>query len=323
MGGSGHEKAERFVARRLQEIGCKAYRGQDFALPYEVENQKFCNFAGIIPGRDRSLPPLLIGAHYDSVIPHPCADDNGAAVAICFALAEIVEQAGGLQRDLLVTIFDAEEPPHFQGVSMGSNRFYEDQLDGRGVQAAVVFDLVGHDLSLPVGLLSSQGMTEGTDAFLADIAGLLFMTGTESHPDLAGIVEGSEVPDGLGLAATLNDYVGDMSDHGVFRRNGVPYLFFSCGRWAHYHMPTDTPDRLNYQKMARITKLVATLLPQMAEAALAESPIEPDTLGFEIRSLEKSFGLLLKPLLQLAGQSRLESREDVGRFVGCLLNLGL
>ena len=49
------------------------------------------------------------------------------------------------------------------------------------------------------------------------------------------------------LIATLNEYVGDVSDHGIFRRNGVPYLFLSCGHWEHYHQPTDTPDRLNYR----------------------------------------------------------------------------
>jgi hypothetical protein len=31
-----------------------------------------------------------------------------------------------------------------------------------------------------------------------------------------------------------------MSDHGIFRENGVPYLFLSCGRWPHYHRDTDT-----------------------------------------------------------------------------------
>ena len=46
-----------------------------------------------------------------------------------------------------------------------------------------------------------------------------------------------------------------MGDHGVFRRNDVPYLFFSCGRWEHYHQPSDTPDRLNYEKMEHVASL--------------------------------------------------------------------
>jgi len=99
------------------------------------------------------------------------------------------------------------------------------------------------------------------------IGNTVFMTGAESHSSLTGMLDGTDVPGGLKLIATLNKYVSDMRDHGVFRRNDVLYLFFSCGRWAHYHEPTDTPDRLNYRKMARITRLAVRLLVQ-ADAGL-------------------------------------------------------
>ena len=33
----------------------------------------------------------------------------------------------------------------------------------------------------------------------------------------------------------LNRYVGDLSDHHVFRVNKRPYLFLTCARWEHYH----------------------------------------------------------------------------------------
>ena len=108
VGTAGHATAEAWVARRLTEIGCQPYRGDSFALPYHFHGRDFTNFAGIIPGADRDLAPVLIGAHYDSVIEAPCADDNGSAVAITLAVGEAVAQSGGLERDLLVAIFDAE-----------------------------------------------------------------------------------------------------------------------------------------------------------------------------------------------------------------------
>ena len=43
---------------------------------------------GVVPGRDRSLPPVLLGAHYDSVIDAPCVDDNATSVALNLAIAE-------------------------------------------------------------------------------------------------------------------------------------------------------------------------------------------------------------------------------------------
>jgi hypothetical protein len=97
---------------------------------------------------------------------------------------------------------------------------------------------------------------------------LLFITGTESHPALQDVLDDAGVADGLKLVPTLNSYVGDMSDHGVFREHGVPYFFLSCGHWAHYHQRTDTPDRLNYRKMERITRQVCSLLVPIARNLL-------------------------------------------------------
>ena len=158
VGSLGHIDAEQLLLRRLSEVGCKPYANDSYELPYiaegfneagEICEHQFLNLVGVVPGTNRDLPPILVGAHYDSVIAAPCADDNGAAVAITLAIAEAVASSGGLARDLIVAIFDAEEPPYFCTPSMGSIRFYEDQLDPRGVQFALIFDLVGHDVTFP------------------------------------------------------------------------------------------------------------------------------------------------------------------------------
>jgi acetylornithine deacetylase/succinyl-diaminopimelate desuccinylase-like protein len=87
VGNRGHTRARYYLERRLGELGLVPYRGGTFALWYRhsrggVESH---NLVGVIPGTDRGLPPLIIGAHYDSVIAAPSADDNAAAVAIALA----------------------------------------------------------------------------------------------------------------------------------------------------------------------------------------------------------------------------------------------
>lgn len=315
VGTEGHAVAERWIARRLAEIGCQPYRGERFAMPYERRGINFTNFAGVVPGADRSLPPVLIGAHYDSVIDAPCADDNGAAVAISLAVGEAVARSGGLERDLVFAIFDAEEPPHFQEETMGSNRFYEDQLDDRGVHLALVSDLVGHDVMLPDHITGS--LSKAAPA----LAPLTFVTGAESHPDLAGLLEGIEVPDGMRLIAALNDYVGDMSDHGIFRRNGVPYLFLSCGHWEHYHQYTDTPDRLNYDKMEAIATYAESVCRAAAAAHLPASSIPGDTLAFEAATWTHALGMLREPVAEELGVSGFDCREDITHAARALRSL--
>ena len=79
VGSEGHTIVEEYLLERLDEIGCEPYAGDSFSLPYLQDGELFTNIVGVIPGKDRSKQPLLIGAHYDSVIDAPCADDNAAA----------------------------------------------------------------------------------------------------------------------------------------------------------------------------------------------------------------------------------------------------
>src|SRR5436190_3417274 len=206
VGTPGHEAARRHLERRLAEAGLEPYRGDTFALPYRAAGHDFCNLVGVAPGRDRTLTPVVIGAHYDSAIPAPCADDNCAAVALALAAgAEFLLRPAG--RDVVIAIFDAEEAGFFRSPAMGSVRFYEDQRRPIGFHAALIMDLVGHDVPLPSPQLGQVA---------PQFSQLLFLTGAESHPDLPGVVRGCRL-DGLPVLATLNRRVGDMSDHGIFR----------------------------------------------------------------------------------------------------------
>ncbi len=300
----------------MSELRLEHYSGAaDYELPYQQDGEKFFNLVGVLPGTDRKARPILLGAHYDSVIDAPCADDNAAAVAITLAIAERL-RVQSPARDVIVTFFDAEEPPYFLSQAMGSIRFVLDQMDARGVGFALIQDLTGHDVSLPLPALGNVALPKIKD--------LLFMTGAESHPRLPDLVDGCLSGSDLPLVATLNENVGDMSDHHIFRQMGLPYLFFSCGRWEHYHQRSDTPEKLNYEKMARIADFLASVaLAACAAGDLSKVQADTDTAAFEIRLLRKTFGLFLPMLLRLAGLNKLEDRADLDTIVAQLSGLGL
>lgn len=309
VGTVGHEQIRRYLADRMAVLKLLPYRGESYELPY---GKLFCNLAGVLPGRDRRASPLLVGAHYDSVIDAPCADDNAAAVAILLAIAGVLRPRE-LERDILFVCFDAEEPPYFLGPEMGSIRFFEDQMDARGVSAALIQDLTGHEVVIPY---------HGKQLRLPRVRDLLFITGMESHPVLRDLVvernRGGELP----MIATLNEHVGDMSDHHIFRENNIPYLFFSCGRWPHYHMPTDTPDRLNYRKMSRIARLLTVLVEKGSRFEYGGAQAT-DTVDAEIRLMKRALGLLLPILLKMAGVPELKTRRDLDDLATFLLTQGL
>ena len=315
VGTSGHERARDFLCKRMSSLGLERYNGADnYALTYESGGQRFYNLVGVILGADRQARPVLLGAHYDSVIDAPCADDNAAAVAITLAVAERL-RATPPARDVIVAFFDAEEPPYFLSQAMGSVRFVLDQMDMRGVGLALIQDLTGHDVSLPLPGVGGVALTKLRD--------LVFMTGAESHPRLADLVRGCLGRTDLPLVATLNRHIGDMSDHYAFRTMGMPYLFFSCGRWEHYHQHSDTPEKLNYEKMARIAALLTDVTLACAQCDLPKATQDADTAAFEIELLEKSLGALLPVLLRLVGVQRLGGRADLDTLVASLTGLGL
>lgn len=295
----GHAAAQAHLASRLHAVGLEPY-GDEIALRYEADGLAFANLIAVAPGVRRDLAPILIAAHYDTAGDWPGADDNAAAVAIALEVARRLVAAPAA-RDIVIALFDAEEPPFFHTPAMGSTRFYERQATGP-VHAALVMDLVGHALPAP-------GLED-----------LVFVTGMESDPALErAIIEHvlPELPEGDGarIVTALNRYVGDMSDHHVFRLNRVPYLFFSCGHWEHYHRPSDTPQRLDYGKMAAIADVLEALTRDVARREL-DGPWEGyDTTPTDLRTMRAALGGLASRL----GMT-LENRADIDRLAWFLVH---
>ena len=319
VGKPGHERARQYLLRRLSELRLEPYSGGSFSLPYG--GAAFDNLVGVVPGRDRNAAPLIIGAHYDSAIDGHSADDNAAAVALALALAEATPP-GRLSRDLVIALYDAEEPPHFLSPTMGSIRFYEDQRRGP-FHAAIVMDLIGHAVRFGDHLGASSSSLLGP---------LVFATGAESHPGLPDVLRGvletlAQRRSPLRVVAALSRYVAEvaMSDYHSFRADGVPYLFLTCGiDPARYHQLADTPDWLDYDKMAAIHGLLSELVVELDNAPLNRAADSPSaaarhgsqnaadanndpSLSLEIATLQAALG----PLLRQFGAPVLRSRNDV------------
>lgn len=291
VGTPGHAAARGYLVERLTGLGLSP-QGERFELPYAADGMRLCNVIGVAPGTQPELPPIVLAAHYDTCGPLPGADDNAAAVAIALAVAEQL-RAEPAARSVIIALFDGEEPPCSFGPAMGSIHWYHHQRRGP-VHCAVVLDLVGHDV--PV-----RGIED-----------LVFVTGMESDPDL--VLDLTGAVDGVRVQPVLNRYVGDLSDHHVFRTHQRPFLFLSCARWQHYHMPTDTPDRLNYDKMAAIVQLVQLLIRRVDAAPLLGPFDGGDTLALELAGIERHFSTLLGGKL-LGHATRLAGRKGVDAFV--------
>jgi Zn-dependent M28 family amino/carboxypeptidase len=46
------------------------------------------------------------------------------------------------------------------------------------------------------------------------------------------------------------------SDHWEYAKHGVPIIFYFTGVHADYHQPTDTIEKLDFEKMTKVARLV-------------------------------------------------------------------
>jgi Zn-dependent M28 family amino/carboxypeptidase len=56
------------------------------------------------------------------------------------------------------------------------------------------------------------------------------------------------------------------SDHYNYARKGVPIVFFFDGVHEDYHKPSDSPDKIDYEKMTKVTRTVFLLASELANA---------------------------------------------------------
>lgn len=319
VGQPGHDVARDYLLRQMQRTRLVPFHGDSFELTYERPHpntrqpQQFTNLVGVIPGKNRTLPPILIGAHYDSVIDAPCVDDNATSVAKTLVLAEEYAHRP-LERDLIIAFFDSEEPPFFLGETMGSRRFVEDYCQSIRFAAVIITDLIGHDATdceLPY--------IEYLKPLAPHLRKLIAVMGAETNATFPGIVEAAaQQAEGLRVLPTQYGYVGPVSDHAAFSKAGHPFLFLSCGQGTHYHKPTDDMRWINFDKLAHITRFVADLIDRIDQTPTDADTTPCDPFAMEMRMTRKALGFLL-PLALRAFKLRMpESRAQLEEWAEAL-----
>ena len=182
---------------------------------------------------------ILVGAHFDHLGAmgkdvYWGADDNAAAVAVLVEVARaLVSEHTG--RGVIIAAFDGEEPPHFGTGAMGSRYFLQANRDP--IDFMVCMDLVGHRF--------------GPDLVPDEVGASLFALGGErSAGTHAHVAQLKRAEPGVIVRPVDAEIVPPLSDYEAFWAARIPFLFLSAGRSRVYHTPEDTPDKLDYAKIA-------------------------------------------------------------------------
>ncbi|MBI2312273.1 MAG: M28 family peptidase [Betaproteobacteria bacterium] len=243
-------------------------QGHEVAVQeYEARDVPSRNFEVTIAGAAQTTEIILIGAHYDSVLGSPGADDNASAVA---ALIEIARCLKGerLPRTVRLAAFVNEEPPFFFWGNMGS-QIYAKAARRRGddIRLMLSLEMLGCFSDAP----GSQRYPPLFRYFYPDRGNFIaFVSNLRSRGAMrravAAFRAGSDFP--CEHTATFSWIPGvAWSDHLSFWRQGYRAAMVTDTafyRYPYYHSALDTPDRLDYPRLARVSEALAGMVRGLA-----------------------------------------------------------
>jgi hypothetical protein len=229
------------------------------------------NVIGMLEGSDPTLKAetIVYSGHFDhdGVFDgkiFPGADDNGSGTVGVTALAHaFAANRERPRRTLLFAVFAAEE----RGL-LGS--YYYSQHPLRPLQTTRVvinFDMIGRNET-------PSTQTEGLIEIAADTSNELNLIGTINSPQYRTVTERANQAVGLHLNYKWDDdaalNIFQRSDQFPFALHDIPAVWWFTGFHPDYHQPSDTVEKINFAKMAKIVRLA--YLTGFAFADEAESP---------------------------------------------------
>jgi hypothetical protein len=241
-------KSASFIEGALRDAGYEPKR-----LPYDDEGISVDNLEAEIKGEKETV---IVGAHYDSAPGAEGADDNGSGVAAMLALARSFASKHP-KRTLRFVAFVNEEPPHFWTPNMGS-LVYAKACKARGddIVAMLSLETVGYFRDEP-GTQKYPPVVSWLYPDRGDFIGFVGNVGSRSLVRSAiGTFRANAAFPSEGAA--LPSFVTGVgwSDHWSFYEQGFQAIMVTDTapfRNPHYHRPSDTPDTLDYDRLARVT----------------------------------------------------------------------
>lgn len=260
------DAARRYIEQTWQQQGYTVS-----AQEYRVGELPCANLEVTRPGTRHPEQILLVGAHYDTVLGSPGANDNGSGVA---ALLELSRLLGKVAPEITIRFvaFTNEEAPFFFTNRQGSRRYAKRaRKNGDDIRLMIALETIGCYASAP----GSQQYPPLFRLFYPDRGDFIaLVSNLRSRRVMRRLAKAfrsvSDFP--LEHVATFSAVPGvAWSDHLSFWHHGYRALMVTDTafyRYPHYHSPEDTPDKLDYAGLAQVTEGLAGAIALIAKPSL-------------------------------------------------------
>jgi hypothetical protein len=261
------ERSARYIEATLARYGHAVARQE-----FDTDGVKVRNLEVSIRGATADPRNLLvIGAHYDSARGATGANDDGSGVAAVLELSRLLKDfrpASGVE--LRLVLYVNEEKPHSRTEQMGSIVHADSLAEaGKEVLAMLSLETIGYYSDAPGSQrypVPLNLLYPGTGNFVAFVGNLrsralVRRTVASFRGHTAFPCEGGAFPDFIDDAG--------RSDHWSYWRHGWPALMVTDTapfRYPHYHTQHDTPDKLDYDGLARVVLGLEGVVRELAAA---------------------------------------------------------
>jgi hypothetical protein len=256
------------------------------ALSLRVKQATTQNVVAVLEGKDSKLKKeyVALGAHYDHVgvgravngdSIYNGADDDGSGTTALLAMAEAFSKGPRPKRSILFVWHAGEE----KGL-WGSQYFAEyPTVPLNAIVTQLNIDMIGR--SKKAGDTNPRNkMLTGPDE--------IYVIGSKMMSTELGNLSESVNGSYLGLKFNYHyDEPNDpeqlfyRSDHFNYAKKGVPIIFYFDGVHEDYHQPSDSPDKIDYEKMEKVARTVFVMASELANAAarpVVDRQIPPERL---------------------------------------------
>ncbi|HLJ73598.1 MAG TPA: M20/M25/M40 family metallo-hydrolase, partial [Thermoanaerobaculia bacterium] len=254
---------ERNVTKPRAYADAAAFTERSLPSATRQEFEAGVNIESEVRGNDEII---VVGAHYDSVVGSPGADDNATGVA---AIIELARRFGRLQpaRTLRFVAFANEEPPHFGTPAMGSWQ-YARRCHERGekIVAMLSLETIGYFSDAP----KSQTYPARLDLIYPGTANFIaFVSNIKSRRLLRRCVRAFKgFPVESGSLPTVIPGVG-WSDQWAFWEFGYRAVMVTDTapfRNPHYHTASDRPETIDFARLAQVIDGLTGVIEELANA---------------------------------------------------------
>ncbi|MBL8180649.1 MAG: M28 family peptidase [Blastocatellia bacterium] len=246
------------------------------------------NVIALWEGSDPTLKAemVAVGAHYDHVGTNPNApgpdkiwngaDDDGSGTVAVLSIAEALAKAPKRPKRSVLLVWHAGEEKGLWGADY-FNKF--PTVDIKKVIAQLNIDMIGRSKAAGDTNPKNKELSGPNDIY---VIGSEMMSST-----LGAVVKGTN----SGFLKLGYDYKYDdpkdpnrfffRSDHFHYAQNGIPVTFWFDGEHEDYHQPGDHPDKIDYQKMEKVTRTIFLTMWELTD--LKERPKVDKELPAELK----------------------------------------